>query len=114
MYLTVFVHFIISSASTWFAVLISNMITDVFRSDASSRPPGDITFNDQITLFVSSTIGIFIIFLMINILTYALLRLLRELEIFKKMKWYIVGSQLFLLVVFLILIYNPIFNYSAF
>ncbi len=114
MYLVFFIHFIVSSAITWIAVKISNFITDVFRVDASSQPPGDITFNDQLSLFTTSAVGIVITFLIVNLLTIGMLKLIQEIKIFKKIKRYLLSAHLFLFVIFLIFIYNHIFNYSAF
>lgn len=114
MYLVFLIHFIISSALTWIAVKVSHFITDVFRNDASSRPPGDITLDGQLFLFTASILGLVVIFLVINRLTVVILKLFQEIEVFKKIKRYLLSAHLFLFVIFLIFIYNHIFNYSAF
>ena len=102
MFLTVVLHFIVSSVLTWFAVIASSFITDVFRNDASSQAPGSISVYEQLFLFISSTVGILIIFIVINLLTIALLRLFQEKEIYKKIKRYVYLVHSFWFVIFLI------------
>lgn len=113
MILIVALHFTVSVILTWFTVNASYFITDVFRNDASSLAPGAITVYEQMFLFISSIVGMLIVFFIINLLTSVVLRLFQENEIYKKIKRYVYLSHSFLFVISLVLICNHIFNYSA-